>query len=41
MNKNVLDFFSMKLLSWYASFGEELRGLRGTVLVDQNITFVV
>lgn len=22
----------MKLLSWYASFGEELRGLRGTVL---------
>ena len=32
MNKNVLDFFSMKLLSWYASFGEELRGLRGTVL---------
>lgn len=36
MNKNVLDFFSMKLLSWYASFGEELRGLRGTVLGRQK-----
>ena len=32
MNKNILDFFSVKLLSWYASFGEELGGLRVTVL---------